>query len=1050
MALPKLQDIFLHAGNFYAKYPILTIVFTLAMFLLTIPGIMHLKITNDPIELWVDKSSKKYKQKLEKTNTFGDDFRIENLIFKLRKPVNEKSSEEILNDDKVTNLIQKKYLQEIYYFQSVVIKQTVDFKGKSYGIKDLCWRAFVNGECIIQSPMNYWQNYIERLNKDDDIEGTVSCFKSVDPYNSIACMDENKIPVVSQAVFGGMWYEPLDNNVKCSQKEYNNINRSNEVLKNDQQNNSILSREVLKKMTSGAKSVDDENNKKTSSGLDPCGLFKTRAETLSLSILLESNPILTEVYEMFEKEAIESLIKEFNSNTDTAFLKKWFPDIKVEPLKLHITYMLQRSVNDELEKETSQNYMIVVVSYLLMFIYVSFSLSKHWNLVGSSVLLSLCGLIYICISVFLTYSLCGLFGITANLISLEVIPFLILAIGVDNMFLIYNSVLNTPTEEISVKIPVGLRSVGLSILLSTFTQIATFIVGLYMDIPALRSFCMIAAIALLCNFFFQVTAFPALVTLDLQRKRAGRFDLFPCIRSKKYSDQDLKKFIMNDQSTNWSFKLFNKCWTPCVFSIPCKVVTLVVCLGLVVTCVPALIYLPLGLDQQNTTLKDGNLYQYFGDIKNYLEIGPQGYIIFKNADWTDIDTYTKIDKMIDFLSQKEGLIASSFRVWYQGMFSLQDSEYTNPEMLSVCFKGLDPNDYIGDIPKLASFYLTLGLDHPCCNAFSICGGQFYEDVVFNKNKDIMTTRIAFFHQKLRTQDDFISSMNDIQDLVDYFLENEMGPDDLVSLEIQTEQDSEPLVNVTEPTNLADEPKLFDAYPYSLYYIFFEQYSYVKGITVQNYILALMFLFCFVSCLYSAFTSLILVFIVLLISSNLWSLMWIQNFIFVGLPIEFNAVLVVNLIIAIGFSVEFCIHLIVRFRKAKGDKSTRAKKALNEIGSLIFQGIFLTKLIGLSVLYFSPIPLFKLYYFRVYITMILLCGFYGMVVSPVVLEAFTFQQVVNRRSFTEYFNLNSNKKVRDDMDPKKPETFNQNNLKSPPPEENEHDNQENPLTEPLNL
>ena len=1027
MSLPKLQDIFLHAGYFYAKYPILTIIFTLVIVLLAGGGIIHLDITNDPIELWVDKSSLKYQQKEDMISIFGDDFRIENLIFKTRQEYSESEA---------PNMIDPKFLKEISYFQTVVLNSSVTVNKQDYKLKDLCYTAFRNGACIVQSPMNYWQNNIDRLSADQDINATVNCFKSVDPNNSIACMDENKIPVVSQAVFGGIRKIPLKDSEGCSR----DIEASEGEAKFPK--NPLLRAPYM--MKTGK--IPEQISLKA---FDPCKLYSIEATTLSLTFLLDSDPEMGKIYETFEKEAIESLIKKFNESKDTEFLKEWIPDIEVVPLTTKITYMLQRTINDELKAETSQNYIIVVISYLLMFLYVSLSLSKHYNRVGSSILLSLCGLAYIGLSVFLTYCVCGLFNIKANLISLEVIPFLVLAIGVDNMFLIFNSVLKVPSEDISIKIPVGLRAVGLSILLSTFTQIATFMVGLYMDIPALRSFCAIAAIALFLNFFFQVTAFPALVALDLRRKQAGYLDLVPFFKSKKYTKEERTAFIQNDQKTNWTYKMFKNCWTPCVTSLPCKIITGIVCLGLLGLCIPALVHIPLGLDQQNTTLRNDNLYHYFGDIKQYLEIGPQSYIIIKSNNWLEADLYDNIDKLIDFLSQKEGLIASSFRVWYQGMFSLRDSQYVNPEMYEVCFKGQDPT-IVNDYNKLAAFYMTLTLDHPCCNSFSICGGQFYQDIVFDKNDKIKMSRITFFHEALRKQSDYIESMNNIQDLVDYFLKNMMNSP---TLEIQIENDDFEEVKSQPKAPLSESTGSFDAYPYSLFYVFFEQYSYVKGITIQNYMLSLLFLFCFVSCLYSAFTSLILVFIVLLISSNLWSLMWLENLIFSGLPIEFNAILVVNLIIAIGFSVEFCIHLIVRFKKAKGDKAARVKTALNEIGSLVFQGIFITKLIGLSVLYFSKIPLFRLYYFQVYITMILLCGFYGLIVTPMILELLTFQKIVNRRSISEYFSKNKNK-IPSDLNPNNPKEFNTENLQSPPPElkdqnEKEGDSQvQNNLEEPL--
>jgi Niemann-Pick C1 protein len=106
----------------------------------------------------------------------------------------------------------------------------------------------------------------------------------------------------------------------------------------------------------------------------------------------------------------------------------------------------------------------------------------------------------------------------------------------------------------------------------------------------------------------------------------------------------------------------------------------------------------------------------------------------------------------------------------------------------------------------------------------------------------------------------------------------------------------------------------------------------------------------------------------------------------------NAVSVVNLVTAIGFAVEFCIHTLLKYQNTSGSKVKRIQKALNEMGSSVFSGIFITKMLGnlylirsnfqgIFVLGFAPSPIFKLYYFRMYMIMILTCGFYGLCVLP---------------------------------------------------------------------
>ena len=59
--------------------------------------------------------------------------------------------------------------------------------------------------------------------------------------------------------------------------------------------------------------------------------------------------------------------------------------------------------------------------------------------------------------------------------------------------------------------------------------------------------------------------------------------------------------------------------------------------------------------------------------------------------------------------------------------------------------------------------------------------------------------------------------------------------------------------------------------------------------------------------------------------------------------------------------------------------------MSNIGSSVFIGIITTKFIGVIVLGFAPSNLFKLYYFRMYILMVLLGAFNGLALLPVVLK-----------------------------------------------------------------
>jgi len=116
-----------------------------------------------------------------------------------------------------------------------------------------------------------------------------------------------------------------------------------------------------------------------------------------------------------------------------------------------------------------------------------------------------------------------------------------------------------------------------------------------------------------------------------------------------------------------------------------------------------------------------------------------------------------------------------------------------------------------------------------------------------------------------------------------------------------------------------------------------------------------------------------------------SWIWYFNVIvgwFDGIPIRPNAFSVANLIAAIGFSVEFCVHIVLKYKRQGGSKEMRVEKALNEMGTAVFVGIFCTKFIGIIFYAFAPSPMIVVYYFRMLFIMILCCAFYGLMVTPV--------------------------------------------------------------------
>lgn len=100
----------------------------------------------------------------------------------------------------------------------------------------------------------------------------------------------------------------------------------------------------------------------------------------------------------------------------------------------------------------------------------------------------------------------------------EVFPFVIIVIGLENMFRLINAVLETPAEQpTTLRIATALGEVGFLSTVAVGTDLAILCIIGHFSVPAVREFCTFAGVALIMDFVLHLTYFLAVLSVDVRR-----------------------------------------------------------------------------------------------------------------------------------------------------------------------------------------------------------------------------------------------------------------------------------------------------------------------------------------------------------------------------------------------------------------------------------------------------------------------------------------------------------------------------------------------------
>jgi Niemann-Pick C1 protein len=138
----------------------------------------------------------------------------------------------------------------------------------------------------------------------------------------------------------------------------------------------------------------------------------------------------------------------------------------------------------------------------MMFIYVSIAIGFFPSSVYNRFILGFAGIFVVLSSLLIAIGISFYMNVPLTMISAEVVPFLVLAIGVDNMFLIARAERTIPAHvtEMELRIAYAMKEIGPSIFAAAFCESLAFFIGMLTDVPALWSFCLVAGFAVIADF----------------------------------------------------------------------------------------------------------------------------------------------------------------------------------------------------------------------------------------------------------------------------------------------------------------------------------------------------------------------------------------------------------------------------------------------------------------------------------------------------------------------------------------------------------------------
>ncbi|KAG0216104.1 hypothetical protein BGX28_006000 [Mortierella sp. GBA30] len=182
----------------------------------------------------------------------------------------------------------------------------------------------------------------------------------------------------------------------------------------------------------------------------------------------------------------------------------------------------------------SAEYWLLAMAYFVMFLYISLSVGRV-DLVKSKYGLGIAAVATVFVSLLMSIGLCSVFGVTLTLMPWEILPFMIIVVGVENINILVHAVVETSMDlPVKERVGRGLGTVGVSITMTLVAELCLLIVGAMTTIPAVQEFCTFAIAAVIMDYLLQMTFFITVISIDIRRLELSDLSSRPTMTYARY------------------------------------------------------------------------------------------------------------------------------------------------------------------------------------------------------------------------------------------------------------------------------------------------------------------------------------------------------------------------------------------------------------------------------------------------------------------------------------------------------------------------------------